>query len=31
MAKEMRSFRYAPYKQDGVAVPACFAETFRVK
>jgi hypothetical protein len=31
LAKEMRSFRYTPYKQDGVAVPACFAETFRVK
>jgi len=31
IAKELRSFRYTPYKQDGAAVGACFVETFRVK
>jgi eukaryotic-like serine/threonine-protein kinase len=29
LVSAIRGFRYAPYRQGGVAVPACFAETFR--
>ena len=31
IASEIESFRYTPYRQRGAAVPACFAETFRIK
>jgi serine/threonine protein kinase len=31
LAATLRGWRYAPYKQDGVAVSACFSVNFRVK
>jgi serine/threonine protein kinase len=29
--KKLKGFRYSPYKQNGVAVPACLFETFKFK
>jgi hypothetical protein len=31
LARTIRGWRYAPYKQAGTAVPACFSVNFRVK
>ena len=31
LVSSMKAWRYAPYKQDGTAVPACFSVNFRVK
>jgi len=31
LVSTIRGWRYAPYKQDGVARAACFAVSFRVK
>jgi serine/threonine protein kinase len=31
VADAIKGFRYTVYKKDGVATPACFAETFRTK
>jgi len=31
LAATIKNWRYAPYKQEGTAVPACFSVNFRVK
>ncbi len=31
LASSIREWRYAPYKHDGAAAPACFAVSFRVR
>ncbi|MCB9571338.1 MAG: hypothetical protein H6709_04545 [Kofleriaceae bacterium] len=31
LAAALRGWRYAPYKQGGIATPACFATTFKLK
>jgi hypothetical protein len=31
LAHAVKTWRYAPYKQAGVAVPACFGVSFRVQ